>query len=234
MADCRIARGQSRCADAGAWILAHRRAGFSRYTGWRRSDKQDRSGFQSEASRRGRIADPSGLAKYRARRRWRSDGPPGLARQGALVQILGFEWLAHAGCPEWTHSALDSGLSRLLGLFSVQNWARFLTLSERGAFGPGLDFDRIHATGTIHRGILQSGHFEMDGQNARIIVEGRIDLAARTQDLRVTLLPVFKADAAALAAVAIHPFIGMGGYVVQWALLPPLANYFMRQYAVTG
>src|SRR5260364_207219 len=129
---------------------------------------------------------------------------------------------------------LDPGLSRLLRLFSVQNWARALTLSERGAFGPGLDFDRIHATGTIHRGILQSGHFEMDGQNARISVQGRIDLAARTQDLRVTLLPVFKADAAALAAVAIHPFIGMGGYVVQWALLPPLANYFMRQYAVTG
>src|SRR5260364_327136 len=117
MADCRIARRQSRCADAGAWILAHRRAGFSRYTGWRRSDKQDRSGFQSEASRRGRIADPSGLAKYRARRRWRSDGPPGLARQGALVQILGFEWLAHAGSPEWTHSAARSRPEPATGTF---------------------------------------------------------------------------------------------------------------------
>src|SRR5260364_159895 len=94
---------------------------------------------------------------------------------------------------EWTHSAARSRPEPATGTFFGAKLGAFLTLSERGAFGPGLDFDRIHATGTIHRGILQSGHFEMDGQNARISVQGRIDLAARTQDLRVTLLPVFKA-----------------------------------------
>ncbi len=130
---------------------------------------------------------------------------------------------------------LDPGLSRLLGLLSVQNWAHFLTLSTHGVFGPGLGFDRVRATGTIHRGILRSDHFEIDTQNARMSVQGKVDLAAQTQDLQVTFLPVFKADVAVLAtAVAIHPFIGMGSYVVQWALLPPLAHYFIRQYAVTG
>lgn len=63
---------------------------------------------------------------------------------------------------------------------------------------------------------------------------GSIDLAHKTQDLRVHVVPTVSAGAGVIAAAIINPLFGLGALIADFALLHTVETTFARTYAITG
>lgn len=128
----------------------------------------------------------------------------------------------------------DPGLARLLGVLSIQNIARILTLNFNSLLGEGLPFDQVSAHGTLHDGIASTDDFTMTSSAANIEMRGTTNLDKQTQDLRVTVLPHINASSASLAYAFINPALGLGTFVAQIALGHQLSKTLASEYVVTG
>ena len=74
----------------------------------------------------------------------------------------------------------------------------------------------------------------MRSVNAAVLMAGRADLKAETQDLRRVVVPEINAGAASLAYAAINPVIGIGTFLAQLFLRSPLTEAGTREFHVTG
>ena len=74
----------------------------------------------------------------------------------------------------------------------------------------------------------------MRSASAAVLMSGRADLKAETQDLDVIIVPEINAGAASLAYAAINPVIGIGTFLAQLFLRSPLTEAGTRELHVTG
>jgi uncharacterized protein YhdP len=128
----------------------------------------------------------------------------------------------------------EPGVSRLLGVVSLQSLPRRLLLDFRDVFQEGFSFDRVQGDVTIALGRARTQNLRMRGVQAAVLMEGVADLGAQTQDLRVVIVPEINAGAASLAYAAINPAIGLGSFLAQWVLREPLIAAGTREFHVTG
>jgi uncharacterized protein (TIGR02099 family) len=128
----------------------------------------------------------------------------------------------------------DAGAARLLGVLSLQSLPRRLTLDFRDLFDEGFAFDNVTGDVLVERGVATTKDFRMRSATAAVLLSGRADLKAETQDLDVIIVPEINAGAASLAYAAINPVIGIGTFLAQLFLRSPLTEAGTRELHVTG
>jgi len=140
----------------------------------------------------------------------------------------------HLAIDEGQFLKADAGAGRLLGVLSLQSLPRRFTLDFRDLFLEGFAFDNVTGDVLIERGVATTQDFRMRSATAAVLMAGRADLKAETQDLDVIIVPEVNAGAASLAYAAINPVIGIGTFLAQLFLRSPLTEAGTRELHVTG
>ena len=65
-------------------------------------------------------------------------------------------------------------------------------------------------------------------------MNGQINLAKQTQDLRITIFPTIDATAGSLAAFAINPIVGLGALVGQYLITSQINRNLQSDYLIQG
>lgn len=128
---------------------------------------------------------------------------------------------------------IEPGIGRLLGVLSLQALPRRVTLDFRDVFSDGFVFDRIDAKATVSGGVMRSDSIEIAGPAARVLMQGQADIAAETQDLRVTVRPTLS-ESVAIGAAIVNPVAGAVTYLAQKTLGDPFERLFSYDYKITG
>ncbi len=130
---------------------------------------------------------------------------------------------------------VEPGVSKLLGVMSLQALPRRLTLDFRDVFSEGFAFDGIASTANISRGVIKTDTFKMRGTSSVVLMDGTVDLKDETQNLNVVVIPEMNAGAASVAyGLAVNPIIGLGSFLAQFLLKNPLSQAFTQEYQITG
>ena len=175
-------------------------------------------------------------------------GMPGVIRHGAGQITGGVNWRGapyaldkatlggqlHLNMSQGQFLKADPGVSKLLGVLSLQALPRRLSLDFRDIFSAGFAFDLVRGDARIASGVISTNNLQMKGAGAAILLDGSANLATETQDLHVLVVPRIDAGTAALAATAINPAIGIGAFVAQWLLQKPLSRAATRAFRVSG
>jgi uncharacterized protein (TIGR02099 family) len=129
---------------------------------------------------------------------------------------------------------VDPGIGKLVSLMSLQMLPRRITLDFRDVFSDGFQWDSIDATAQIARGVLETRDFRMSGGPAAVAMQGKVDLARETQELRVRVVPGLDGTASTVAWILVSPVVGLGTLLAQKILKNPLGQMFAYEYAITG
>lgn len=129
---------------------------------------------------------------------------------------------------------VNPGAAKLLGVFSLQSLAHFLTLDFRDVIGKGLPFEKITGTGTVLDGIGHTNDFTMITAPARVELKGFVDLPKETQDMHAKVIPTVSAGAVALGAALINPLLGLGTLAADLLLSKSIGKAFTIDYSITG
>ncbi len=129
---------------------------------------------------------------------------------------------------------IDPGVGKLISLMSLQMLPRRITLDFRDVFSKGFQWDSIDATAQITQGTLETKDFRMSGGAAEVRMNGKVDLAEETQDLRVRVVPALDSTASTAAAVLVNPAVGLTTLLAQKLLQNPLGQMFAFEYGISG
>ena len=128
--------------------------------------------------------------------------------------------------------------AKILDVLSLQSLFRFATLDLQGSLGnivtKGTPFNTIDASFDINAGVAQTKQFTMGLDQARVAMNGQINIPKQTQDLRVTIFPTIDATAGSLAAFAINPIVGLGALVGQYLITSQINRNLQSDYLVQG
>jgi uncharacterized protein (TIGR02099 family) len=129
----------------------------------------------------------------------------------------------------------DPGAAKLLGVLSLQALPRMLKLDFHDVFSEGLAFDGISAQAAINRGIVKTDNLKMHGVAATVLMDGTVDIANESTNLRVVVMPEVNLGTAPLVyALAVNPVIGLGSYLAQLFLAQPMMRALTYEMQVTG
>lgn len=128
----------------------------------------------------------------------------------------------------------SQGLSKLLGVLSLQSLPRRLSLNFSDVFSSGFAFDKVGADVQMLDGVATTKDFKMSGVTATVFIDGSADLARETQDLYVVVVPDINAGSASLAYALINPAIGLGTFIAQLIAREPLMKALTYGYRITG
>lgn len=130
---------------------------------------------------------------------------------------------------------VEPGVAKLLSVLSMQSIVKRLSFDFRDVFSEGFVFDLFRGDVTIDRGIATTNNLQISGVNAVILMDGKSDIAAGTQDIRVVYAPEVNAGIASLlVASAINPAIGLGTFLAQLFLRQPLIEAVTKEFKVQG
>ena len=128
----------------------------------------------------------------------------------------------------------DPGLSKLLGVLSLQSLPRRLTLDFSDVFFQGFSFDGVRGSATIRDGVLTTNNLTMQGLGALVLMEGSADMKAETQDLNVVVVPKVDNGTLALLAAAANPVVGVVTYFANEFLDGLINRVTVNGFHVTG
>ena len=126
---------------------------------------------------------------------------------------------------------------RVLGLISLNNLPRRLSLDFSDIFDKGFSFDEISGSFVINDGNAYTNDLTVDGPAAVIEISGRIGLADQDYDELVTVIPYVKTGIPLAGTLVGGPAVGAVLLVAETLLegkLGPLNRIAKKQYSVTG
>jgi uncharacterized protein YhdP len=126
------------------------------------------------------------------------------------------------------------GTGRVLGLLSVAQLPRRLTLDFRDFFSKGFAFNRFEGTVQFGGGSARSDDLAIDGPAATINIRGAANLRAQTFDQTIEVLPKAGNLLTAVGAIAGGPVGAAVGAVANAMLQKPLGQATAKNYRVTG
>ena len=129
---------------------------------------------------------------------------------------------------------LEPGAGRLLGLLSIAELPRRLSLDFRDFFNRGFAFNGIEGDIHVESGRARSDGLVMDGPAATINIAGHTDLRARTYDQTVEVLPKSGNVLTAVGAIAGGPVGAAVGAMANAMLRKPLSGLGATTYRITG
>ncbi|TAL85729.1 MAG: TIGR02099 family protein [Rhodanobacter sp.] len=129
---------------------------------------------------------------------------------------------------------VSSGVGRLLGLVSLTELPRRLTLDFGDVFGKGLAFDSITGKFQLADGNATTSNLSIKGPAANISISGRTGLRARDYDQQVRVVPHIGNSLPLVGAVVGGPVGAAAGLAVQGLLGKGLNQAASARYRVTG
>jgi uncharacterized protein YhdP len=126
------------------------------------------------------------------------------------------------------------GTGRVLGLLSLAQLPRRLTLDFRDFFSKGFAFNKLAGTVRFNAGSARSDDLAIDGPAARINIRGAANLRAQTFDQTIEVLPKAGNLLTAVGAIAGGPVGAAVGAVANAVLQKPLGQAAAKNYRVTG
>ncbi|MBY0577479.1 MAG: TIGR02099 family protein [Burkholderiales bacterium] len=129
---------------------------------------------------------------------------------------------------------IDPGIGKLLGILSLQEIPRRITLDFRDIFSEGFAFDDISSSLKITDGIATTGDLKIVGPAAEVDMNGRIDLDKETQDLQVVVKPQLGGSFSIASSLLGGPVVGIATWVVGKVLQNPLDQIASYEYNITG
>ncbi|MFP5374196.1 MAG: YhdP family protein [Gammaproteobacteria bacterium] len=153
---------------------------------------------------------PAGFAPARMRGALQLD-----ARDGRLLEV-------------------EPGAGRVLGLLSLAELPRRLTLDFRDFFAKGFAFNRMHGQVRFDDGLARSDSLAIDGPAAEIRIRGHADLRARSFDQTIEVQPRAGNVLTVVGAIAGGPVGAAIGAAANAVLQKPLGEATARTYRVTG
>ena len=126
------------------------------------------------------------------------------------------------------------GVGRLLGLVSLAELPRRLTLDFGDVFGKGLGFDLIAGNFRLADGNATTSNLVINGPSANISISGRTGLRAHDYDQQVEVVPHIGNSLPLVGAVVGGPVGAAAGLAVQGLLGKGLNHAAVKRYHVTG
>ena len=181
--------------------------------------------------------------------RW---GNPNQIEGGMGKLAAKLDWQGSPFKPQWSSIAgqldidlsngrlleVDTGAVQLLNVLSLQSLLKFASFNEvrtvRNLTDKGTAFNRITSTFNIRNGVARTNQFNMELNQARLLMSGLISIPNQTQDLRVTIFPTLDATSGALALFAINPIVGLGALVGQYLLTNQINKAMQSDYLIQG
>ncbi|MGN6236450.1 YhdP family protein [Dyella sp.] len=130
--------------------------------------------------------------------------------------------------------ATSPGVGRLLGLVSLAELPRRLTLDFGDVFGKGLAFDTIDGSFSFADGNATTKDLKIHGPAAEITVSGRTGMRARDYDQQLYVVPHVGNSLPVVGAVVGGPVGAAAGLAVQGLLGRGLNKAASARYAITG
>ncbi|MDE1893997.1 MAG: TIGR02099 family protein [Xanthomonadaceae bacterium] len=126
------------------------------------------------------------------------------------------------------------GVGRLLGLVSLADLPRRLTLDFGDVFGKGLGFDSITGDFQLANGNATTSNLLIAGPSANISVSGRTGLRARDYDQQMHVMPHVGNSLPLVGAVVGGPIGAAAGLAMQGLLGGGLNMAASARYRITG
>ena len=129
---------------------------------------------------------------------------------------------------------INPGLGRLIGLFSVQNLSRRLSLDFSDLFQPGASFDRITGNVTFNRGQARLDQLTIEAPAAQVDIQGRVGLRDRDYDQQITVTPRLGGALPIAGALAGGPVTGAAVFVAEQLLRKGIEQATRYHYRLHG
>jgi uncharacterized protein YhdP len=126
------------------------------------------------------------------------------------------------------------GAGRLIGLLSLQELPRRITLDFRDIFSDGFAFDSVTGNVTMDHGILTTRELNMTGPSAQVLLSGTIDLSSETTRMKVKVSPAVGGSVSLATTVIGGPVAGAATYLLQKLLKNPLDKVLGYEYMIEG
>ena len=129
---------------------------------------------------------------------------------------------------------VEPGAGRVLGLLSIAQLPRRLTLDFHDFFSKGFAFDRLHGELRVADGRARSDNLAIEGPAADIRIRGSADLRAQQFDQTIEVQPKTGNLLTVAGAIAGGPVGAAIGAAANAVLQKPLGRIGARTYRVTG
>ena len=126
------------------------------------------------------------------------------------------------------------GSGRILGLLSLAEIPRRLSLDFSDFFAKGFSFDTVRGDFVFNAGLARTDNLHIDGPAAEIRINGVADMRNQQYDQRVEVLPKAGHMLPAIGMLAGGPLGAAVGAVAQAVLQKPLKQTTRVVYHVTG
>ncbi|ROO26982.1 hypothetical protein SAJA_10185 [Salinisphaera japonica YTM-1] len=164
----------------------------------------------------------------------RVDADLSIAPNVAGLDLLHLNGRMDLAMDDGTLLSVEPGPGRLLGLFNLYVLPRRLTLNFRDVVDKGLAFDKARAAFVIRNGQAYSRKAMITTPSSNIEISGRIGLATRDYNERVSIKPKIGSGVAIASAVIGGPAIGAAVFAVQKLLEKPLSEISAVSYRLKG
>ncbi|MBL6749975.1 MAG: TIGR02099 family protein [Nevskia sp.] len=168
----------------------------------------------------------AGKADFSGRLAW-----PGAADGLELAQAAGSVSLKVG---KGTLREVNPGAGRVLGLLNLYALPRRLTFDFHDVVSKGLGFDSLSGTFTLTDGQARTEDMKIVAPSMRMEVRGRIGLAARDYDQRVTVYPDVSTSVAVGATLIGGPIAGGVALLAQEIFNKPFNQIGRFSYHVSG
>lgn len=126
------------------------------------------------------------------------------------------------------------GLGRLLNLLSLQSIPRRLSLNFSDLFEKGYSFDKMKADVNLQNGNAVTDNLRFDGPVARVEIAGRIGLAVKDYDVKLSVTPYVTSSLPVVATLAGGPLVGAATWLVDKVVSHQVSKVTTHEYKVTG
>ncbi|WP_275555573.1 AsmA2 domain-containing protein YhdP [Mixta sp. Marseille-Q2659] len=123
---------------------------------------------------------------------------------------------------------------QLLRLVSFDALLRKLRFDFSDTFSEGFWFDSINGTAWIKDGIMQTDNLLVDGLEADIAMQGKLDLVQRQIDMEAVVAPEISASVGVATAFAINPVVGAAVFAASKVLGPLWNKISLLRYHISG
>jgi uncharacterized protein (TIGR02099 family) len=128
---------------------------------------------------------------------------------------------------------LEPGLGRLFGILSIDSVVRRLTLDFRDVFGRGFAVDRMQGELELTSGQARLKDLRVRGPAAHLTLNGSTNLADRSLDVEVLVVPQVTSSLPLAGAIA-APGVGAAIYLGQKIFEGAIDKVTEQHYRVTG
>jgi len=128
----------------------------------------------------------------------------------------------------------DSGAGRMLGLLSLSELPRRLSMDFRDVFDEGFSFDEASGTMILENGVNHTDDLTLSSTIAEITIIGSTDLVAKTFDYEFAVKPGVSKTLPVIGAIAGGPIGAAAGLALQAILRDALGEAAEARYTIKG